>query len=66
MKKLFIKKMLRAAIPNGIYAISLQGSNREYLAPLDKMFCAAPINTASIRGVVPNLQRKCNTIKLKI
>ena len=44
-----------AAIPKGMYAISLQGSKSEYLAPLERIFCAAPMNTASIRGVVPNL-----------
>ena len=38
-----------------MYAISLQGSKREYLAPFDRMFCKAPISTANIRGVVPNL-----------
>ena len=39
---------------NGMYAISLHGSNNEYFAPFERMFCAAPINTASIRGVVPS------------
>ena len=37
----------------GKYAISLQGSNREYLEALEKMFCAAPISTAAYRGVRP-------------
>lgn len=39
---------------NGMYAISLHGSNSEYLELLLKMFCAAPTNTPSINGVVPN------------
>jgi len=36
-------------------ADSLHGSKREYLAPSDKMFCTAPMPTASISGVVPSL-----------
>jgi len=39
--------------PLPMYAISLQGSNREYLDDLDRMFCAAPTSTANIKGVVP-------------
>ena len=39
----------------GMYAISLHGSNREYLAPFDRMFWAAPTITASMSGVVPIL-----------
>jgi hypothetical protein len=30
-----------------MYAISLQGSNREYLEDLEKMFWAAPTSTAA-------------------
>jgi hypothetical protein len=48
----------RFFLPSGMYAISLHGSNNEYLAPLDKIFCAAPIITASISGVVPSLKNK--------
>lgn len=39
----------------GMYAISLHGSNREYFAPLERIFCAAPTITASMSGVVPIL-----------
>ena len=35
-------------------AISLHGSNKEYLDDLLKMFCAAPRTTASMSGVVPS------------
>ena len=41
------------SLSRGMYAISLQGSKREYFAPLLRMFCAAPISTANIKGVVP-------------
>mmetsp|Transcript_20086 Transcript_20086/g.59649 ORF Transcript_20086/g.59649 Transcript_20086/m.59649 type:complete len:326 (-) Transcript_20086:810-1787(-) len=37
----------------GMYAISLQGSNRAYLEPLEKMFWAAPTSTAAYSGVRP-------------
>merc|ERR1719426_771650 len=37
----------------GMYAISLQGSNKEYLDDLLKMFCAAPTKTAAKSGVMP-------------
>ena len=39
---------------NGMYAISLHGSNSEYFALLLRMFCAAPTITANIRGDVPS------------
>lgn len=37
----------------GIYAISLQGSNKLYLALLLKIFCRAPTYTAASSGVIP-------------
>ena len=54
----------------GMYAISLHGSKREYLAPFDKMFWAAPTMTASISGVVPmravmGAKKAGNKFKLK-
>ena len=35
----------------------MQGSKSAYFAPLERMFCSAPIITASISGVVPNLNK---------
>ena len=48
----------------------MHGSNREYFAPFDRMFCAAPTITASIRGVVPILavmgaKKAGNRLRLK-
>lgn len=37
----------------GMYAISLQGSKRLYLALLLKMFWRAPTYTAASKGVIP-------------
>jgi len=51
----------RVCIPRGMYAISLQGSKKAYLEPLEKIFCAAPAKTASIRGEVPNLRWRTQT-----
>merc|ERR1711977_1038 len=39
----------------GMYAISLQGSKREYFELFEKMFWAAPTKTAAIRGVIPSV-----------
>ena len=36
----------------GMYAVSLHGSNSEYFADFEKMFCAAPKRTAKYRGVM--------------
>ena len=36
---------------------TLQGSNREYLEDLEKMFWAAPTSTAAYRGVRPRVAR---------
>jgi len=41
------------SLSSGMYAISLHGSNKEYLELLLKIFCAAPTTTAIISGVVP-------------
>ena len=41
------------SLSSGIYAISLQGSNKEYLELLLRIFWAAPTITAIINGVVP-------------
>ena len=32
----------------------MHGSNNEYLAPFERMFCRAPIITANMSGVVPS------------
>lgn len=41
----------------GMYAISLQGSNKLYFALLLKMFCRAPTYTAAMSGVSPHVPR---------
>mmetsp|Transcript_11731 Transcript_11731/g.35746 ORF Transcript_11731/g.35746 Transcript_11731/m.35746 type:complete len:205 (+) Transcript_11731:170-784(+) len=45
--------LLFCSASNGMYAISLHGSNSEYLDDLLSTFCAAPTRTAAINGVVP-------------
>ena len=45
--------LVRDSLSKGMYAISLHGSNSEYLADLDIMFWNAPTSTASMSGVVP-------------
>lgn len=38
-----------------MYAISLQGSKREYFEDLENTFCAAPTSTAAMSGVRPHV-----------
>lgn len=43
--------LVRTSVSRGMYAISLHGSNKLYLAPLENTFWAAPTRHAASRGV---------------